>query len=258
MRRQWGHDLIGSWNSNGWWTLPRPRRRPNRRARRRRAWPGDLRRLDQRAAVPGADALARLRPHAAHPRHRRRQASRPTSTSPSRSRALLGLRLVRASPRDLAEVLDDDTAVVSLELRRLPHRRAVGRRRRSPTAVHDCGALVLWDLAHVGRRDARSTSTRSGPTPRSGARTSTSTAARAPRPGSTCRPPAPGARTAAGRLAGTRGPVRPGDASYRAGERNRPRPDRHPAGAVDARAGGCAVRFGRRSTCVPCGPSRWR
>jgi kynureninase len=61
---------------------------------------------------------------------------------------ILGLRLVRTSPADLQTVLDDDTAVVSLSA--VDYR--TGERWDAPAitaAVHDAGALMLWDLCHA-------------------------------------------------------------------------------------------------------------
>ena len=132
--RQWGRDLIASWNGNGWWTLPGPGRRPDRRARRRRAGPGDVRRLDERPAVPGA---RRAGPAAT------RTGARSSPTAPnfptdqyiaeSVARLLGAASCVRVSPgATSARCSATGHRRRRVQRRRLPHRRAVGRRRRSP------------------------------------------------------------------------------------------------------------------------------
>lgn len=147
VRRQWGHDLITSWNGNGWWTLPG--RVGDRIGRLVGAAPGQVMCGDSTSVqlFQALVALARLRPD------RRTLITDaggfPTDQYLAESVArLLGLRLVRVSPDAVGEVVDDDTAVVALggvdyrtgELWDAPGLTAL---------IHDRGALALWDLAHV-------------------------------------------------------------------------------------------------------------
>ncbi|HEY7007444.1 MAG TPA: kynureninase [Jatrophihabitantaceae bacterium] len=145
--RQWGHDLIGSWNNNGWWTLPG--RLGDRIGRLVGAAPGQIVCGESTSVqvFQALVALARLEP-------RRRtlvtdDTGFPTDQYLAESVArLLDLRLVRISPEAVDEVVDDDTAVVALgavdyrtgELWDAP---------RISRAVHRAGARVMWDLAHA-------------------------------------------------------------------------------------------------------------
>lgn len=143
----WGKDLIGSWNDNGWWELPRLV--GDRIGSLVGAAPGQVLCGDSTSVqlFQAIVALARMRPD-------RRTivtdgANFPTDQYLAESAArLLGLRLVRVSPADVASVLDDDVALVSFS--------AVDYRTGElwdaaavTTAVHDAGALMLWDLCHV-------------------------------------------------------------------------------------------------------------
>jgi kynureninase len=145
--REWGHDLIGSWNDNGWWSLPA--RVGNRigalvGAASGQVLCGDSTSVQLFQALVG---LARLRPD-------RRVlvtdgANFPTDQYLAESVArLLGLTLVRVSPGEVASVLGPDVALVSFS--------AVDYRTGElwdladvSRAVHDAGALMLWDLAHA-------------------------------------------------------------------------------------------------------------
>jgi kynureninase len=145
--RQWGHDLIGSWNNNGWWTLPG--RLGDRIGRLVGAAPGQIVCGESTSVqvFQALVALARLEP-------RRRtlvtdDTGFPTDQYLAESVArLLDLRLVRISPEAVDEVVDDDTAVVALgavdyrtgELWDAP---------RITRAVKRAGARVMWDLAHA-------------------------------------------------------------------------------------------------------------
>jgi kynureninase len=145
--RQWGHDLITSWNGNGWWTLPT--RVGDRIGALVGAGAGQVICGDS-TSVQLFQALVAL---ARKQRPRRTLvtdgANFPTDQYLAESVAdLLGLRLVRTSPADLADVLDDDVAVVSFS--------AVDYRTgelfdaaRISTQAHDAGALIVWDLCHA-------------------------------------------------------------------------------------------------------------
>jgi kynureninase len=147
VRRQWGRDLIGSWNDNGWWDLPA--RAGDRIGALVGAGPGEVMCGDSTSVqlFQAITALARLRPN-------RRilvtdGANFPTDQYLADSTAaLLGLDVVRVSPEKIADVLDADTAVVSFSA--VDYR--TGERwpaERITAAVHDAGALMLWDLCHV-------------------------------------------------------------------------------------------------------------
>ena len=147
VERQWGTDLIGSWNANGWWTLP------GRVGDRIGGWsaprPARSCAATRRACSSSrpSSALCRLNP-------RRRTlitdgTGFPTDQYLAESVArLLDLRLIRVPPDAVDEVLDEDTAVVALgsvdyRTGELWDAAALTRQ------IHDAGALALWDLAHA-------------------------------------------------------------------------------------------------------------
>lgn len=147
VRRQWGHDLIGSWNGNDWWTLPG--RVGDRIGRLVGAAAGQVMCGDSTSVqlFQALVALARLRPQ------RRTLVTDaggfPTDQYLAESVArLLGLRLLRVAPDAVPEVLDEDTAIVALgavDYRTGERWDAAGL----TAAVHGAGGLVLWDLAHA-------------------------------------------------------------------------------------------------------------
>jgi len=145
--REWGRDLIASWNGNEWWTLPT--RLGDRIGALVGAAPGQVVCGDSTSVqlFQALVGLARLRPD-------RKLivtdgGNFPTDQYLAESAArLLGLRLVRTSPDRLAEVLGPDVAVVAFS--------AVDYRTGElwdiagiTRAVHDAGAVVLWDLCHA-------------------------------------------------------------------------------------------------------------
>jgi kynureninase len=146
VRRQWGRDLITSWNEHDWWDAPR-------------------RVGAQVAALVGAAAdevivadstsvdlfkvlvaAARLRPGRGtlviEP------GNFPADLYIADSVAeLLGLTVRRVDPREVGSVLDDDVAVVSFA--HVDYRTGRAYDMAGITAaVHEAGALAVWDLSH--------------------------------------------------------------------------------------------------------------
>ncbi len=151
VERQWATDLIGSWNGNDWWGLPH--RVGDRIGALVGAAPGQVICGDS-TSIQVFQALVGLA-RRGHGRGTGRTtivtdgANFPTDQYLAESAAeLLGLDLVRVSPADVASVLGDDTAVVAFSV--VDYR--TGELWDAPgvtAAVHDAGALMLWDLAHV-------------------------------------------------------------------------------------------------------------
>lgn len=145
--REWGGDLIASWNNNGWWTLPA--RVGDRIGALVGAAPGQVMCGDSTSVqlFQAVVALARLNPA-------RRVivtdgGNFPTDQYIAESAArLLGMQLVRVSPPDLPRVLDQNTAVVAFSA--VDYR--TGELWDAPAitaGVHGAGAFMLWDLAHA-------------------------------------------------------------------------------------------------------------
>ncbi|WP_375503985.1 kynureninase [uncultured Jatrophihabitans sp.] len=145
--REWGTDLIGSWNDNGWWTLPT--RVGDRIGALIGAAPGQVLCGDSTTVqlFQAMVALARLKP--------RRSviitdgANFPTDQYVAESVArLLGLELVRVRPDELASALDSRTALVAFSA--VDYRTGELWDAAGITAMtHGAGALMLWDLAHA-------------------------------------------------------------------------------------------------------------
>jgi kynureninase len=147
VQRQWGEDLILSWNANDWWTLPT--RVGDRIGALVGAAPGQTICGDSTSVqlFQALAALARLNP--GRSTIVTDSGNFPTDQYLAEATArLLGLRLARVTPPELQRVLDDDTAVVSFSA--VDYR--TGEQWDAPAitaAVHDAGALMLWDLCHV-------------------------------------------------------------------------------------------------------------
>ena len=145
--REWGSDLITSWNSNGWWELPA--RLGDRIGALVGAAPGQVLCGDSTSIqlFQVLTGLARLRPD------RRTLVTDgdgfPTDQYLADSVArLLGLQVVRTSPADIDAVLDDTVALVAFSA--VDYR--TGERWNADTItakVHDAGAVISWDLAHA-------------------------------------------------------------------------------------------------------------
>ena len=146
--RQWGTDLITSWNApNDWWGLPA--RVGDRIGALVGAAPGQVMCGDSTTvqlfqALGGLARLASGRGTIVTD-----GANFPTDQYVAEAVAsAYGMRLVRVSPPDVAGVLDDDVAVVSFSA--VDYR--TGELWDTATitaAVHGHGAYMLWDLAHV-------------------------------------------------------------------------------------------------------------
>ncbi len=145
--REWGRDLISSWNTNGWWTLPE--RVGDRIGALVGAAPGQIVCGDSTSVqlFQALVALARMRPD-------RRVlltdgANFPTDQYIAESVArLLGLELARVSPAHVGSALDESVALVSFSA--VDYRTGELWDHAAITAqVHDAGALMLWDLAHA-------------------------------------------------------------------------------------------------------------
>lgn len=147
LSRQWGTDLIRSWNDNGWWTLPG--RVGDRIGRLIGAAPGQVICGDS-TSVQVFQALVALARRVPKRRTLVTDAGGfPTDQYLAESAArMLGMRLLRISPADVPDVVDGDTAVVAIgavdyRTGELWDAAALTR------VIHDAGALALWDLAHA-------------------------------------------------------------------------------------------------------------
>ena len=147
--RQWGQDLITSWNTHDWWDAPR--RVGARIARLVGAHDDEVVVADSTSAnlFKALVAAARLRPGRStlviEP------GNFPADLYVADSVAdLLGLHVVRTEPGDVGALLaerGDDVAVVSFS--HVDYR--TGRAHDMAgvtTAVHGAGALAVWDLSH--------------------------------------------------------------------------------------------------------------
>jgi kynureninase len=147
VEREWGQDLITSWNANGWWTLPA--RVGDRIGALVGAAPGQVMCGDSTSVqlFQALVALARLNP--GRGTIVTDGANFPTDQYLAESAAqLLGMRLVRVSPDEVAPVLGPDVAVVSFSA--VDYRTGQLWDAAAVTeAVHDAGALMLWDLCHT-------------------------------------------------------------------------------------------------------------
>lgn len=147
--RQWGQDLISSWNTHDWWDAPR--RVGARIARLVGAHDDEVVVADSTSAnlFKALVAAARLRPGRStlviEP------GNFPADLYVADSVAdLLGLRVERTEPGDLAALLAEaggDVAVVSFS--HVDYRTGRAHDMAGITAaVHDAGALAVWDLSH--------------------------------------------------------------------------------------------------------------
>jgi kynureninase len=146
VHRQWGRDLITSWNEHDWWDAPR--RVGALVARLVGAGDDEVIVADSTSVdlFKVLVAAARLRPG------RRTLVIEPGNFPADLYIAdsvaeLLGLTVRRVDPRDVGAVLDEDVAVVSFA--QVDYRTGRAYDMAGITAaVHDAGALMVWDLSH--------------------------------------------------------------------------------------------------------------
>jgi kynureninase len=144
--QQWGRDLITSWNVHDWWDAPR--RVGGQVARLIGAEADEVVVADSTSVdlFKVLVAAARLRPD------RRTLVIEPGNFPADLYIAdsvaeLLGMTVRRVDPRDVGTVLDDDVAVVSFA--QVDYRTGRAYDMAGITAaVHDAGALMVWDLSH--------------------------------------------------------------------------------------------------------------
>ena len=144
--RQWGQDLISSWNTNDWWSAPA--RVGGLLARLIGAADDEVVVADSTSAnlFKVLVAAARLRPD-------RRVLVIEPGTFPAdlyiaaSVGELLGLEVRRIDPLDLPTAVDDGVAVVSYS--QVDYRTGRAYDMGAITAaVQEAGALMLWDLSH--------------------------------------------------------------------------------------------------------------
>jgi kynureninase len=150
VREEWGEGLIRSWNSAGWFDLPR--KLGDRIATLVGAGPGEVVATDSTSINLFKVLSAALAIAAADAPGRRTIVSE-RSNFPTdlyiaeglcRER---GLRLQLVEPGEIAAAVDDDTAV--LMLTHVNYRTGAMHDMAAVTrAAHAAGALVVWDLAH--------------------------------------------------------------------------------------------------------------
>jgi kynureninase len=144
--RQWGRDLITSWNEHDWWSAPR--RVGAQVARLIGARDDEVVVADSTSVnlFKVLVAAARLRPG------RRVLLIEPGNFPADLYIAdsvgdLLGLEVHRVAPNEVGRVLDDDVAVVSYS--HVDYRTGRAYDMAGITRqVHDAGALMVWDLSH--------------------------------------------------------------------------------------------------------------
>jgi len=144
--RQWGEDLIASWNRHGW--IDWPTRIAARLASLVGAQPTELIIADSTSVCLFKLLAAAARKDPKRGKILTQRRNFPTDLYVAQGVAgMMGLELVAAEPNEIMGAIDDDTAVVTLT--HVDYRSSSFYDMRAINeAARAVGALVVWDLSH--------------------------------------------------------------------------------------------------------------
>jgi kynureninase len=146
VEREWGDDLIASWNAHGW--IDAPARVAAKLAPIVGARPDELLVADSTSVNLFKLLAAAVRARPGRSKILTRQRNFPTDLYVAQGLAdMLGLELRAAPVEEIAGSVDDDTAVVTLT--HVDYRGgAILDMAGINEAAHAAGALIVWDLSH--------------------------------------------------------------------------------------------------------------
>jgi kynureninase len=144
--RQWGNDLIASWNKHGW--IDWPTRIAGKLAPVVGARPNELLIADSTSVCLFKLLAAAVRARSGRRKIVTRTQNFPTDLYVAQGLVeMLGLELASVPVEGVLDAIDQDTSVVSLT--HVDYRSsAVLDMRAINDAAHEAGALTLWDLSH--------------------------------------------------------------------------------------------------------------
>jgi kynureninase len=144
--RQWGEDLIASWNRHGW--IEWPTRIAAKLAPLVGAKPSELLIADSTSVCLFKLLAAAVRAPPGRGTILSQKRNFPTDLYVAQGLAdMLGLRVKAVEPDEIVAAIDADTAVVTLT--HVDYRSAAFYDMRAVNeAAHAAGALVVWDLSH--------------------------------------------------------------------------------------------------------------
>ena len=144
--RQWGEDLIASWNKHGW--IDWPTRIAAKLARIVGAKPQELLIADSTSVCLFKLLAAAAQSRAGRTTILSQKRNFPTDLYVAQGLAgMLGLRVKAVDPEEIVGAIDEDTAVVTVT--HVDYRSAAFYDMRAVNdAARAAGALVVWDLSH--------------------------------------------------------------------------------------------------------------
>ncbi len=144
--RQWGADLIASWNAHGW--IDWPTRIAAKLAPIVGARPNELLIADSTSVCLFKLLAAAVKARPGRKRILTQQRNFPTDLYVAQGLAdLLGLELMAVSAEEVMGAIDENTAVVTLT--HVDYRSAAFHHMTAVnSAAHSAGALTVWDLSH--------------------------------------------------------------------------------------------------------------